>query len=423
MSRTTHIIGAGLAGLSAALKLAGRGDNVVVHEATAFAGGRCRSYHDAAVGMTIDNGNHLLLSGNRAALDYLREIGAADRLIGPAEAEFAFVDLAGGERWTLRPNDGRVPWWIFDAKRRVPGTRVLDYAALARLLWPPAGKTVGEVVSCQGPVYRRLVEPLLLAALNIEPPQGSAKLAAAVIRETLAAGGRACRPLVARDGLSATLIAPALTTLQQRGGEVRLEHQLRTIHFGSGRVDALDFGGDTVALAADDAVILAVPPYAAASLVRGLGVPTEFRAIVNAHFKVDPPPGQPPIFGVINGTVEWIFAFPGRLSVTISAGDRLVDTPREELARTIWTEVAKATGLAAEAAAGLPPWQIVRERRATFAATPAQDLKRPEAATAWRNLVLAGDWTQTGLPATIEGAIRSGNRAAELMARRPIHQP
>ena len=63
----------------------------------------------------------------------------------------------------------------------------------------------------------------------------------------------------------------------------------------------------------------------------------------------------------------------------------------------------------------MPPWQIVRERRATFAATPAEDAKRPGAKTAWRNLFLAGDWTQTGLPATIEGAIRSGNRAADLL--------
>ena len=141
-----HIIGAGLAGLSAALKLSARGDDVIVHEATAFAGGRCRSYHDASVGMTIDNGNHLLLSGNRAALDFLREVGAADRLIGPPSAEFQFFDLASAQRWTLRLNDGRVPWWIFDAARRVPGTRALDYLALARLLWPPAGKTVGEIV-------------------------------------------------------------------------------------------------------------------------------------------------------------------------------------------------------------------------------------------------------------------------------------
>ncbi len=411
-----HIIGAGLAGLSAALKLSARGDDVIVHEATAFAGGRCRSYHDASVGMTIDNGNHLLLSGNRAALDFLREVGAADRLIGPPSAEFQFFDLASAQRWTLRMNDGRVPWWIFDAARRVPGTHALDYLALARLLWPPAGKTVGEIVPIKGPLYWRLVEPLLLAALNIDPPHGSAKLAAAVIRETLAAGGRACRPLVARDGLSATLIEPALAMLQRRGAQVRLEHQLRALRFGTQRVDALDFGGETVALAESDAVILAVPPYAAASLIRGLEVPTEFRAIVNAHFRIDPPADQPPILGVINGTVEWIFAFPGRMSVTISAGDRLVDTPREELAKTIWAEVASVTGLPPD----LPPWQIVRERRATFAATPAQDLKRPDAATTWRNLVLAGDWTDTGLPATIEGAIRSGNRAAELIASRQV---
>src|SRR5271166_1795373 len=107
MLRNVHIIGAGLAGLSAAVRLATPDNRVVVHEATAFAGGRCRSYHDASVGMTIDNGNHLLLSGNRAALDYLRSIGAEHRLVGPPAAEFSFVDLAGGEQWTLRFNDGR----------------------------------------------------------------------------------------------------------------------------------------------------------------------------------------------------------------------------------------------------------------------------------------------------------------------------
>jgi len=414
MPRTAHIIGGGLAGLSAALKLTARGADVVVHEATAFAGGRCRSYHDASVGMVIDNGNHLLLSGNRAALGYLREIGAEAHLIGPPNAEFPFIDYASGESWTLSFNDGRVPFWMFDPARRVPGTRLLDYLALARLLWAAPGTTVGDVIACKGTLYYRLVEPLLLAALNIDPPRGSAKLAAAVIRETLAAGGRACRPLVARDGLSATLIEPALAVLRERGAAVRLEHQLRAIRFGTKRVDALDFGGETIALADEDAVILAVPPYAAASLVRGLDVPTEFRAIVNAHFRIAPPAGQPPILGVLNGTVEWLFAFPGRLSVTISAGDRLIDTPREELAKAIWAEVASLTGLPA----ALPPWQIVRERRATFAATPAQDAKRPGAATAWRNLVLAGDWTNTGLPATIEGAIRSGNRAADIVAGR-----
>jgi hydroxysqualene dehydroxylase len=415
MSATVHIIGAGLAGLSAAVRLQSAGRQVVVHEATAFAGGRCRSYHDAALGMTIDNGNHLLLSGNRAALDYLRSIGAEQRLAGPPAAEFAFADLASGKRWMLRFNDGRIPFWVFDSRRRVPGTGVLDYAPLARLLWAPAGKAVGEVIRCDGLLYQRLVEPLLLAALNIDPPLGAARLASAVIRETLALGGRACRPLIARDGLGATLVEPALALLRQRGAKVLMEHQLRAIRFANGTAAALEFGNETVTLGADDGVVLAVPPYAAAALVNGVDTPSEFRAIVNAHFRIDPSANAPLILGVLGGTVQWIFAFPGRLSITISAGDRLIDTPREQLAAAIWGEVARVTGLPA----ALPPWQIVRERRATFAATPAQDAKRPRAKTAWRNLVLAGDWTDTGLPATIEGAIRSGNCAADLIAKQP----
>jgi hydroxysqualene dehydroxylase len=412
MPRTVHIIGAGLAGLAAAVALSKRGSQVTVHEATGFAGGRCRSYHDVALGMTIDNGNHLLLSGNHAALAFLRDIGAAQRLPVPPAAAFDFIDLKSRERWTLRLTEGRLPWWILDAGKRVPGTRALDYLKLARLLWPPAGKPIGEVIACTGPLYARLVEPLLLAALNIAPPQGSAKLAGAVIRETLAAGGAACRPLIARDGLSPTLIEPALACLAQHGASLRLGHQLHAMRFSESGVAALDFGTDSIALGGGEAVILAVPPYAATGLVPDLVAPTEFRAIVNAHFRIEPPAGQPPILGVLNGTTEWIFAFPGRLSVTISAGDRLIDTPREQLARAIWDEVMAATGLGA----ALPPWQIVRERRATFAATPAQDARRPGPATSWRNLILAGDWTDTGLPATIEGAIRSGNRAAALAA-------
>ncbi len=418
MTRTIHIIGAGLAGLSAALALSARGARVIVHEATAFAGGRCRSYRDAALGMIIDNGNHLLLSGNHAALAYLRSIGAERRLIGPPRAEFAFVDLASRRRWTLRFNDGRLPLWIFDRGKRVPGTRALDYLALAPLLRPHSGKSVGEVIACDGTLYRRLVEPLLLAALNIDPPHGSARLASAVIRETLGAGGRACRPLIARDGLGSTMIEPAFAALESRGAAIHLEHQLRALRFGSERVEALDFGSATVALGAADGVILAVPPYAAAALVEGLSVPTEFRAIVNAHFAIDAPAAQPPILGVLNGVVQWIFAFPGRISITISAGDRYLDTPRDILAKTIWNEVAAVIGLPST----LPPWQIVRERRATFAATPAQDAKRPAAATRWYNFALAGDWTDTGLPATIESAIRSGNRAAALIARQTAGQ-
>jgi squalene-associated FAD-dependent desaturase len=412
MPRAIHIVGAGLAGLAAAVRLAEIDAHITVHEATDHAGGRCRSYHDHATGMTIDNGNHLLLSGNHAARGYLRTIGTEAGLIGPPAATFPFVDLATNERWTLAINDGRVPWWIFDPRRRAPGTRALEYLRLAPLLWASQrDKTVGEAVGCAGPLYDRLLRPVLLAALNIDPQEGSAALAGAVVRETLAAGGAACRPLVARDGLSHVLIEPALAYLAARGVGVRFGSELRRVEFANDRVASLDFGEGWVRLEQGDAVVLAVPAPAAASLVPGLSTPSEFRAIVNAHFRIEPPRNFPPMMGVLNGVVEWIFAFPGRLSVTISAADRLIGAPREGLARAIWAEVAAV----ADSRDELPPWQIVRERRATFAATAEQDTKRPHAKTVWRNLLLAGDWTQTGLPATIEGAIRSGNRAADLV--------
>jgi squalene-associated FAD-dependent desaturase len=412
MARTHHVIGAGLAGLTAAIRLSERGETVVVHEAAGQAGGRCRSYHDPALDMEIDNGNHLLLSANEAALRFLATVGSTDHLVGPLHADFPFVDLESNERWTLRINDGRLPWWVFAASRRVPGTRAADYLAIARLLRPSQDAAVGEVIACKGALYDRLVGPLLLAALNTAPPEGTASLAAAILRETVARGGRACRPLIARDGLGPTFIAPALAFLAARGVTVGFGRRLRALGLDGGKAASLDFGDATIRLGGDDRVILAVPPVVAAALVPELPAPDEFRAIVNAHFRIKPPDAMPPIIGVINGTVEWIFAFADRLSVTISGADRLVDTPRETLAQTIWREVATVARISDTEAP--PPWQIVRERRATFAALPAQEKKRPGATTAWRNLWLAGDWTATGLPATIEGAIRSGERAADL---------
>ena len=154
--------------------------------------------------------------------------------------------------------------------------------------------------------------------------------------------------------------------LQQRGATVRIEHQLRALRFGAERSKRSISAARPSRSAPTTPSSSRFRPMWRRRWCRGLDAPTEFRAIVNAHFRIEPPAEQPPILGVLNGTVQWIFAFPGRLSVTISAGDRLIDGPREELAKTIWDEVARITGLTAALPGGLPPWQIVRERRATF---------------------------------------------------------
>src|SRR6185436_18019984 len=109
---------------------------------------------------------------------------------------------------------------------------------------------------------------------------------------------------------------------------------------------------------------LAVPPWAAKPLLPGIDAPDEFRAIVSGHFGIAPPQDTPPITGVIRGTVEWIFAFPDRISVTISDADRFNEVDRAQLAQLCWRDVAAVLRLPAD----LPPWQIVKEKRATFAA-------------------------------------------------------
>ncbi|MGE8164059.1 hydroxysqualene dehydroxylase HpnE [Paraburkholderia sp. NPDC080076] len=421
MQKLVHVVGAGLAGLAAAVQLQRRGAHVVLHEAAAQAGGRCRSYYDSKLGATLDTGNHMVLSGNAATLNYARAIGAADELVGPAQPEYPFVDLATRARWTVRLSPGRLPWWIFDPNARVPNTGPGDYLALAPLLFAKPGRSVAQTMRCNGPLWDRLLRPLFHAMLNVEPREASSELTGAMVREALLAGGLACRPLVARNGLGSAFVDPALRLLQHGGAAIRLGSRLDGIVFAADnrRVQALNFAAESIALDANQAVILAVSPEIAQTLVQGLRAPTRFAATVNVHFAVEPPFGLPQVTGLLNGTAEWLFAFEGRLSVTVNGAERLLDTPHEALAATVWAEVAQAASLPV---APMPAWQVVVEKRATFAALPDQETRRPGTRTRWNNLMLAGDWTATGLPATIEGAIRSGQKAADTLLNEPMER-
>jgi len=424
MSRLVHVVGAGMAGLAAAVQAQRRGASVVLHEAALHAGGRSRSYFDTKLGVTVDNGSHLLLSGHHATLAYLRAIGSADSLAGPTEPEYPFFDAASGQAWTIRMSPGRLPRWIFDADARVPGTQPADYLFMLPLFLAKPGRTVNESMRARGRVWELLARPLLRTMLNADPSEASASLAANMLRETLAAGGQACRPLVATSGLAHAFVDPALRLLQYGGADIRLGARVAGIGFSGTdskeRVSSLAFedAGEPIAVAASDGVMLAVPPDAARRLMPDLVAPDEFRAIVTVHFAIDAPlspmtaSGSERLTFFANGASDWLSASDDRLTATIVSADRLLLTPHEDIAAAVWPEVANAVRLPP---VPMPPWQVVVEARATFAPLPSQEGLRAATRTRWPNLTLAGDWTATGLPATIEGAIRSGQKAADVL--------
>jgi len=415
VSGTVHVIGAGLAGLSAAVSLVRGGATVAVYEAAGHAGGRCRSLHDATLNALIDNGNHLVMAGNRATFAYLDAIGARDRLATTGPAAFPFFDLATGERWTVRPNGGPLPWWLFSPSRRVAGTRALDYLGAFRLAFARDGDTVDQLLAKPETVYRRLWEPLATSALNTDPTEGAAKLLWPVLTQTFLRGEAWCRPYVADEGLSPCFVDPALAYLDAAGATVSFNHRVRALHRADDRLVGLDTTRGPVELGPNDTVILAVPAPAATALLPELAAPTDSRAIVNAHFRLDHAPTLPDgarFLGLVGGTAHWIFVREHIASITVSAADALAAKDNDEIASTLWRDLARALDLTDDQPA---PYRIMNERRATFAQTTAAAANRPKTRTSVTNMYLAGDWTDTGLPATIEGAIQSGARAAAVL--------
>jgi hydroxysqualene dehydroxylase len=414
-----HVIGAGLAGLSAALSLTAASQPTVLYEAGPSAGGRCRSYFDKELGLRIDNGNHLLLSGNTAAKAYIAETKAENSFQNQTEAVFPFMDLPTGERWTVRPNNGPIPWWIFAANRRVPQTRLSEYLSIARIARVRDDTCVKDSMR-RGRLYWRLLEPLAVAALNTPSHAGLARLLGVVIRETLMRGGQACIPMLPRQGLSEALIDPAIATLRARGADLRFNSRIAELTLESNRVTGMRGPDGQLPLGPDDSVVLAVPPWVAAGLLPGLVVPEDFQAILNIHFRLDADgdgrPRAPGFIGLTSGTAEWVFVKPDHVSVTISAANSRVDEPVQAIASAVWPNVVDGLGLPASMKDRMPAYRVVKEKRATISATAPQEARRPPTRTKLAaNLVLAGDWIATGLPATIEGAIRSGRSAAKAL--------
>ena len=419
MTGTLHVVGAGLAGLSAALHAKSQGREVRLYEGAGQAGGRCRSYHDNRLDRVIDNGNHLVLTGNTSVQTYLALAGAPDALEAAPAADFPFVDLATDERWVVRMNDGPVPWWPMAQDRRPLGVGFGAMLRAGMILLAGPQHTISALCGGEGYAHTRFWEPMSMAVMNLPPDKASAQLMRSTAIEAWR-DGRLARPMFAPNGLGAALVDPALKTLEAQGTPAQYGHLLRGVEREGDRITRLAFSrGDAVEVAAKDDVVLALPPHRLAGVLPEIDVPQEASSILNAHFVVGAeniPADAPKILGTVSSMTQWIFVKGDIVSLTISAAEYVEGSEDQEeaLLARLWTETKQALALSPEL--NHQAGRLVREKRATFLQTPENAARRPKQTTSLHNLFLAGDFVDTGLPATIESAVRSGERAARLAA-------
>ena len=418
--KTVHIIGAGVSGLSSAIAAVRANVNVKVYEATDRAGGRARSFFDSGLNCLIDNGNHLLLGTNNSTLHYLKSVGASEKVTEMAPATFPFVRIKTNQRWEIKPGGLLLPFWVVSRNRRIPGTKVKDYLKhFIQLSKATENDTVTDLFATDTILFESFWDPICRAVLNTRPEEASALLLWEFCKRTFVRGEKACRPWFFHHGLSAALVDPALQFLENHNAKTQFKNRLRRIEFSNNTVRSLHFTNGTISVAEKDSVILALPPDACNALLPDVHPPMKTNTIINAHFRLDNPvylPGKKPFIGIIGANTQWLFVRENIVSLTISAAGKLVNEPNWNLAKLLWDEVHT---IVQKPSKRVPPWRIIKERRATFAQTPTQITIRPGTRTQFKNLFLAGDATDTGLPASIEGSVVSGLKAAKEAIRNP----
>jgi len=439
----TIVIGAGLAGLSAAVRLVEAGQEVTLVEATRAGGGRARSFVDTTTGRELDNGQHLMMGCYRETLAFLRTVGAGDGIYFQKNLAIDMVK-PGGKRVKLECPALPAPLHLAAGLLTMRGVGPLHKAAALR-----AGLLLGGEVrrpddneTCDAWLRRlgqtagiRAIfwEPLIWATLNDDPLVASAAMLMAVLERAFMSTRDASRLGVPRVPLSRLYVDQAFTYLRDRGVEIRVGDPVRALEVDGPAVAGVALkSGEVVA---GDAVVSAVPPHAFVDLLPGTWPNhpvfqdiSRLRSspIVNLWLVVDRAPFDDPFLGLVNSEIHWLFnrsriegegaGGEALLNCTISAARASVDDSPEALRGLFDAEMRRYFPGRAYAVRHI---KVIKEKRATISHAAGTYHRRPETVAPIRGLFMAGDWVRTGLPATIESAVQSGHdAAAAVLARR-----
>ncbi len=423
------VLGAGYAGLAAATELLLLGHDVTLIEARALLGGRAHSFVDHKTGRQLDNGQHILMGCYHRTLRLMRYLGVADRLDSPPGLSVPFLSARGRSSLTATLP---APFHLGSALLGFGELGAADKFAAVRLALrlragqrPEPRETVGAWMSRwkQTPnIIRALWEPLCLAALNEPVATGSAALFAEVIRRSFLGGADDSKILLSKVGLSELFAPEVRKLLSMCGGTLMLQAPVARLVFGEKSLREIVLADGAVLK--PEAVVSALPWH----VLRGL-LPQESELardcreiqdapIVSLHLWMDRSIMREPFVGLLDSPVHWIFnrdsidgANDHIITAVVSGARDLVEKSSAELEDMTLREISRFIPEAREAR--VLHRMVYKSRSATFAATPDAEPHRPGPATEWRNFWLAGDWTATGLPATIEGAIVSAGRAVE----------
>lgn len=433
--RKVIIVGAGAAGLSAALRLAESGIKVVVLESGKFLGGRARSFTHSSTGLELDWGPHLFMAANPALRSLLERVGAADDIFFSPSLEVSYrIRESGSTRRTqlLFPERGGV---IAELRGLLKwgGPRFLEKINLLRGLSKIVsksgdenpGESMSEMLKGLGQkdeAVRWFWEPFARAVLNLPLEQGSAQLFKAVIREAFADGPKGAALGVPLKALGTLWANRAAQRIRHLGGEVRLQQPAVGFEVSNSKINGVMVRERETLPAA--AVISAVPPDALArllgselsqqSLFSNLG---KLRPgpIASAYLWLEEPDEGPPFEAIVGEEWDWLFrpvaggeGAENLVCLLAGAVDSIASEERsiiESSARDCLNRMIPRNRIR--------DILVVRERAATWANGVAEQNYRLDTKTPIEGFFLAGDWTRTGLPATIEGAVRSGDKAAE----------